>query len=299
MDRNLKVPARRASLRGLRTFCVAAKHLSFRLAADELAVTASAVSHQVKNLEEEIGKPLFVREVRSLALTETGAALYRELAPLVQALDDAVNRHREPGSIKTLRISAQPFFASEFFVPRLEDFSSRHPNIEIEVDTSDESSERHPTSVDVSIRLFREPPTDLYSHRLFPLRLIPACSPDFLDRFDGDVTASSFPIIVHSSRGNAWDRWQKSTGIRLAPPSRVIRVDSMIAVARAAERGIGAALVPVPLSENWFRYGALTKLFDEEVVMDDTYYFVTRPELAEGPEVGALRSWVVDEFADI
>lgn len=290
----------RSSLRGLRTFCLAARFLSFRRAAEELHVTPSAVSHTIKKIEQELSQPLFERQTRALTLTTTGEALYAELEPMIARIDEITARYRERAPRTQLRISAQPFFASEFFVPRLEEFTEQHPDIEIDVDTSDESSEVHPKDADVSIRLFRNPPTGFMADQLFPLKLMPACSPGFRQRFesDDDIATTSFPIILHTSRPNAWRDWMNSSGIRLSEPSRIIKLDSMIAVARAAERGIGAALVPMPLSENWIHYGALQPLYEHEVVMDEHYYLVADHGKAESPAVESLRQWVLEGLQD-
>jgi LysR family glycine cleavage system transcriptional activator len=291
---------RRSSLRGLRTFCTAARYRSFRLAAEELHVTASAVSHQIKNLEEELNLQLFERRSRTLELTPEGEQLYAEISPVMDQVDTITSRFRAPYGGRQLRISAQPFFASEFFLPRLQEFTALNPGIEIYVDTSDESSEKHPATIDVSIRLFRSTPANLNSDPLFPLRLVPACSPGFLKRFKGNDNrfAEPFPVVLHANRPSAWSNWMKSAGVDLPEPSQTIKVDSMIGVARAAERGLGAALVPMPLSENWFKSGALVQMFDHEVVLDDIYYFVSDKSHAQLPDVQALRAWVLGEFAN-
>ena len=128
------------SLRGLRTFCVAARYGSFRTASEELFVTASAVSHQIKSLEEELGEPLFEGSSRSRSLTETGKSLYADVSPLIDQLDTVVAGYKAGGISSSIRISVQPFFASEFFVPRLSEFAAQHPEIDIQVGTSDESA---------------------------------------------------------------------------------------------------------------------------------------------------------------
>ncbi|MEJ2127603.1 MAG: LysR substrate-binding domain-containing protein [Woeseiaceae bacterium] len=292
---------RKSSLRGLRTFCVAAQHTSFRSAADELFVTASAVSHQVRNLEEEFDLQLFDRSGRSLQLTADGQALYDDVSPLIAQLDEVTTRHRNLRPRDILRISVQPFFASELFVPRLPDFRRQHPDIEIKVDTSDESSEKHPAGSDVSIRVFSSPPDSMPSDRLFALRLVPAASAEFRDKvkLQGRRIRGDFPVIVHESRPRAWLDWQKKSGISVPTGSASLRLDSMIAVARAAERGLGAALVPSQLSDSWFDTGALVKLFPEELPTDDAYYLVCRKEDEGNENVQLLRSWVLSQFGGI
>jgi LysR family glycine cleavage system transcriptional activator len=288
------------SLRGLRTFCVAAEHESFRDAADRLFITASAVSHQIRNLEEELGIRLFERLSRSIELTEAGRALYADLQPVIGELDTIARRHRRAATRSVLRISVQPFFASELFVPNLSKFTEMHPDIDILVDTSDESSAKHPAGADVSIRVFGKPPKSLVSHRLFALRLIPASSAEFRDRIvrRRNRIVSPFPLIVHASRPDAWQRWEQESGIEIPRNAQSVRLDSMIAVARAAERGLGAALVPVQLSDSWFESGALVPLFSHELPTEDAYYFVSRQDDADDPNVRLFRDWVLQEFDD-
>lgn len=292
---------RHTSLRGLRTFCVAAECASFRAAAERLFVTASAVSHQIKNLEDEFGTKLFEKSGRALQLTAAGRSLYEEVNPLVAQLDAATSRHRRAKPRPTLNISVQPFFASELFVPRLPEFTRQHPDIEIKVDTSDESSEKHPASSDVSIRVFRSTPRDLASDRLFALRLIPAASAEFRDRLQvrNKRIISDFPVIIHDSRPRAWSDWQKESGIEIPRDAATVRLDSMIAVARAAERGLGAALVPSQLSDSWFDSGALVRLFPSELVTDDAFYFVCRRGNENNENVALLRDWALAQFRNL
>jgi LysR family glycine cleavage system transcriptional activator len=293
---------RHTSLRGLRTFCIAAECASFRAAAERLFITASAVSHQIKSLEEEFGTKLFEKSGRSLQLTAAGESLYEDVSPLVAQLDSATSRHRRARPRRTLNISVQPFFASELFVPRLPDFTRQHPDIEIKVDTSDESAAKHPASSDVSIRVFRStPPRDFASDRLFTLRLIPAASAEFRDKLKvrNKSIASDFPMIIHDSRPRAWTDWQKKAGIEIPRDAATVRLDSMIAVARAAERGLGAALVPSQLSDSWFDSGALVRLFPSELVTDDAFYFVCRRGDEDNETVALLREWALSQFKDL
>lgn len=289
------------SLRGLRTFCVAAEHESFRDAADLLFITASAVSHQIKNLETELGKKLFERGSRNITLTPDGELLYNDVRPLIRQLDEVAMQHSVQRKRSVLRISVQPFFASELFVPKLIEFRRLHPDLDIVVDTSDESAEKHPGNADASIRVFRSPPAGLEHDELFPLRLIPAGSPEFYDsvKVRAGRIVSDFPLIVHESRPRAWKQWERVAGIRLPRDTEVVRLDSMIAVARAAERGLGAALVPSQLSDRWFSSTSLVPLFDSELVTRDFYYFVCDEAASSQQNVQILREWVLQNFRDL
>ena len=289
----------RSSLRGLRTFCVAARYESFKVAADELFITASAVSQQIKNLEQELGLQLFERSTRELKLTETGSALFEQLDPLVDQLDTVVADFRQAGRRKSVRVSVQPFFASEFFVPRLSEFTAMHPEIDIQVGTSDEASEKLPADADLSIRLFRSPPAGTQSDLLFPLRMAPAGSPDFKKslKIQKKKIVSPFPVIVHETRPKAWTEWSESSGIALPDDFKVTRLDSMIAVVRAAEQGIGAALVPVPIADLWFKQGSIVRLFPQELVADQSYFLVSREDRDTDAAVETLRRWILQKFA--
>ncbi len=289
-----------ASLRGLRTFCVAAKHESFRVAGEVLYITSSAVSHQIKGLEQELGQLLFDRNSRELKLTEIGAALYQDINPLIEQLNAVASKYKVGASQSTVRISVQPFFASEFFVPRLSDFTALHPEIDIQVGTSDESSEKHPSDFDLSIRLFRDPPTDVESDLLFPLQMVAAGSVEFKNEMKvrKKKIVTEFPMIVHESRPKAWAEWAEATGITLPENSKTIRLDSMIAGVRAAQRGIGAALVPVPIGDLWFKEGSIVPLFKARFTSNVSYYLSCKQEGAMDEGVITLRDWILQNFAD-
>jgi LysR family glycine cleavage system transcriptional activator len=289
----------KVSLRGLRTFCVAARLESFRAASDELFITASAVSHQIKSLEEEVGEQLFDRKSRELKLTEVGRSLYDDVSPLIEKLDQAVAKYKAGAIKSSIRISVQPFFASEYFVPRLSEFTAAHPEIDIQVGTSDESAEKHPSDADMSIRLFKSPPANMPSQRLFRLRMLPGGSPAFKKslRVKNKKILSEFPLIIHETHPKAWLKWSEGAGIEIPKDTRVTRLDSMIAVVRAAQRGIGAALVPIPIGELWFKEGSIVPLFKDEYVAKASYYLVWSEDSADDESVILLKDWILDNFA--
>lgn len=293
------VASTRVSVRGLRAFCIAARHESFRMAGEELFITPSAVSHQIKKLEEALGEQLFERNGRDLKLSSTGASLYQEVSPLIDQLDAVVARYRKEAVRSSIRISVQPFFASEYFIPRLHEFTAANPEIDIKVGTSDETAEKHPAEADLSIRLFRVPPPDLRADLLFALRMVPAGSPDFkqsLSVKNGRI-ASEFPIIVHETYPNAWKQWAEVSGVALPESAKITRLDSMIAVVRAAQRGIGAALVPVPVGQLWFEEGSIVRLFDQELVANVSYYLVCSGDRIGDESVVRFREWILRNFA--
>lgn len=285
-------------LRNLRAFCAAARHRSFKFAADELFLTPSAVSHQMKELEDALGVRLFERKTRALELTTAGHTLLDEVEPLLAALDRSLAQVARRNGRQTLRVLLPPFFASEMFIPRLTSFCTAYPQIDIQLDTRDPRPVVHPPTADVSILLAEAQPQGVTSSPLFALTLTAACSKDHagtVARLGSDVFRH-MALIVHKSRPFAWSSWAEEVGLAPPEPKNVIELDTMFAVVRAAERGVGVALVPSMLCDSWFRSGALVRIFSVELKTHDTYFLVSRPRDVHKPEVQALTSWALEQF---
>ncbi|MFK7885256.1 MAG: LysR substrate-binding domain-containing protein [Gammaproteobacteria bacterium] len=296
-----RIQRKHLSLRGLRTFTRAAHHLSFRTTADELFITASAVSHQIKSLEQEVGAPLFHRDHRAIALTDAGSALYDDVRDLVEQLDSITSAYRDGGFRRALRLSVQPYFASEVLLPNLASFTDDHPAIDLHLDTNDEQPHRHPGGADASVRIFDRAPEGLVSDAFYPLRLVPACTPAVLRRLSSVAKplTAAFPMIVHSQRRQDWDQWAATAGIALHTPTRLIELNSMVTVVNAACQGIGVALIPMPLSERLFADGTLVRAHANEYATPDRYYFVSSEAASRTKAVRALRTWVLKTFARV
>ena len=130
--------------------------------------------------------------------------------------------------------------------------------------------------------------------------MVPAASPDFKKNMvvKKKKIVSDFPIIVHETHPKAWSQWADAAGIELPENGKVIRLDSTIAVLRAAQRGIGAALVPVPMGNLWLKEGSVVRLFNKEFVADVSYYLVCKDDKAADKSVLLLRDWILENFAD-
>ncbi len=286
--------------RNLRVFCVAARHRSFKLAADELYLTPSAVSHQMKELEETLGVRLFVRRSRSLELTTAGAKLLDEIEPLLSALDRTLAQVARRRSRRTLRILLPPFFASELFIPRLTAFCAEHRQIDIQIDTRDPRPSLHPPTADVSILLADREPQGVQASRLFTLSLTAVCAPEHTAAVArlGSAVLREMPLIVHKPRPYAWASWAEQVGLEAPEPKNVIELDTMYAVVRAAERGVGVALVPSRLCAAWFRSGLLVSIFATELVTADAYFLASRQQDAGKADIRALTEWALSQFRD-
>jgi LysR family glycine cleavage system transcriptional activator len=299
MATTLKTPP----LRLLRAFCLAARHSSFKLAADRLALTPSAVSHQVKELEAQLGVVLFERRTRAVILTAAGRQLLEDLEPALEAVAAAVARTTRGGNARRqLMVVMPPFFASELFAPRLPHFHERYPDIDLQVQTSDPRPGQHSGYSDLSVILAPDPPQDpaLQAVRLLPLQLVPVASPQVAASMRGKARADAFEqqtLIMHRSfRSNVWDEWLSRAEIDLARLKNLVEFDNMTAVARATERGAGVALMPELICRPWFERGALVRIEGFDHAPDESYYLVARHDDIERPEVRAFTQWLIDQF---
>ena len=285
-------------LRNLRAFCVAARHRSFKSAADELCLTPSAVSHQMKELETLLGLSLFERRTRSVELTTAGHRLLEEAEPLLDALDRALAQLARRNGRQTLRVRLPAVFASELFIPRLRDFCAAHPLIDVQLDTRDPRPAAHPLTADVSIILADSAPPGLRSVRLFSCPLTAVCAREhaaLIARLGGAVFGA-LPLIVDRTRPLAWSSWAEEAGLPAPEPAQVIELDTMSAVLRAAEHGLGIALVPALLCDAWLRTGTLVRVFAVEFATADAYYLVSRPRDSDRPAVKALIEWALSQY---
>ncbi|MFK7955735.1 MAG: LysR family transcriptional regulator [Lysobacterales bacterium] len=267
-------PVMTPSLRGLRVFCAAAKQLSFKAAAESLFITASAVSHQIKALEREFEAELFVRGPRSLSLTPRGTALFEQLDPLLKEIGHVCSSVFEDTTSPPIRLAAPPFFATERLIARLPDALAEGGHFALELSTITGRADCHPDNADIAVLLAETPPEGTGSLPLFSLDLVPACAPALALSLEGKEPGQwrSQTLIVHRGRANAWRRWFAQKDMKLTHPDRVMLLDSMFAVARAAEQGLGIALVPKALSTKWFQSGGLIQLSSDPLTTGDSYF---------------------------
>jgi LysR family glycine cleavage system transcriptional activator len=292
---------RPASVRHLQVFCVAARQLSFNLAAQQLHLTPSAVSHRIRELEGSLGTELFERRVRAIELTEAGRTLYTEVAPLLDAVEQSMTNVAQRLQRQRLRIAAPQFFASDFLVPRLSGFSARWPQIDLRLESTEPRLTHHPVSADVGIVISARRPEGVRAIPLFELRLVAACAPRYRaglgplhDRLPDDVV-----LLVHRSWSNGWSRWSEAAGLGLPAHASTVEFDTTFALLRAAEHGLGVALAPASLAEAWLRSGTLIPIDDTEAAVGETYWFVAREADLQRAEVRAFRDWALLELSDV
>src|SRR3954465_7845 len=287
---------RTLSLKAIKTFQIAARHSSFSVAADELCITPSAVSHQIKTLETQLGLPLFSRSARALALTDAGARYLEQIDDLFTRLESVTEQLRARFGRTSVRLHGPAYFASEMLLPRLSVFSKLHDGIDLRIDTSGSHGRAHTADADISVVVGTGPWNGLVAHPLFAQTMVPACSPELLaekpvKRYED---LNSHTLLVHEARRDDWDRWATAVGMKELRPAQIVRIDSMSSATRAAEKKIGIALLPAELSRRKFAAGRLVRVFDEELVTQENYTLLVRAEDENRDDIRALCAWLIE-----
>lgn len=290
----------RSNIRGLQAFCAAAQHLSFKEAANDLCLTPSAVSHQISELEEHLGAQLFKRSTRSIALTAEGATLYQEISPSLKTIEDATNKIRKTESRHSLLVQMPEFFASELLMPHISEFTSAHKDIDLNIEGLGVEEELN-SEADITVVLTRKTPNARKVARLFPIRYVPVCNQERIGHFDAeDETALSLlnksTLLLHKARPHAWKYWAENAGLSELKPEKTIYVDSMFALARAAEQGVGVALIPLPVSKDWLDTGSLIPLHEEHLVTEDFYWILINGNSSKRKSALLFFQWMLEKF---
>lgn len=286
------------SLKFLKTFQVAAARLSFKAAADELCVTPSAVSHQIKALEEQLGVALFERGPHSLTLTEAGKNYLQHMDAVFSRLESVTEQLQVRYGRAVVRLHIPPFFATEMLLPKLPLFLQARPETDIHINTVSAALQSHPPEADLSIVVDAAPEEGLACHKLFSQTFLPACAPSLLARapIRRIEDLNHHTLITHEARRDGWHRWAHTLGFDLRPKN-LIRFDTMHTAAQAAEHGIGIALLSSRLVNERIVQGKLVKLFDAELQTGESYFLILRPEDAQRPDIQALTRWILQEFS--
>lgn len=283
-------------IRGLRSFCVAAKCLSFKHAASQLHLTPSAVSHQIKQLEEQLGTDLFIRGTRAINLSAMGKQFYQSVSPIIHELESTISEFTQRTSNKTIVIALPEFFASELFIPKLKHWSEQYPEINLQLEMMGVGEQASPLA-DLSIVLSSGQPNASIVNELFPMRYVPACNRQVFEQFNqSPQSLNQFPLILHRSRPWAWHQWAELANIGNFDPQQIIQLDSMYGIARAAQQGMGVALIPLPISQAWFDDKSLVPLFDCVLDTNDRYFLIQHENLNNRPELTLFSQWVNQTF---
>jgi LysR family glycine cleavage system transcriptional activator len=293
---------RQPPLGALRAFEAAARHLSFTKAAAELFVTQTAVSHQIKTLEEHVGVPLFRRFNRALRLTEEGQTLLPYVSDAMEKIATGLRRLEENVGTGALTVTTTPSFGSSWLAPRLVRFQVRHPEIELQLSTTSRIADFDREDIDCGIRYGMGDWPNLVADFLFHTPLIPVCSPDYLRsgaelREPGDLARHTLLHVL--SDLDDWRLWLQAVGVDGVDPTHGPKFDSGPLALQAAINGAGIAIARASLVQRDLDQGRLVTPFDLEVPETYAYYFVASEANANRTKIKAFRDWLMEEVAEI
>jgi LysR family glycine cleavage system transcriptional activator len=279
----------------LRAFEAAARHENFSRAADELHLTHGAISHQVRGLEEELGRPLFVRNGRQVKITNDGLKFAQFLGKAFADIAAATDAMRATSINQRLTITSIPSFAARWLAPRLGKFIELHPDIEVVLQSSGHMQDLAREGVDVGIRFGRGHYPGMVVLRLMGDVYYPVVSPHYRG---GLLPLAPADLARHTLLRSVehWTPWFNAAGLDLPEPSGGLLFEDLSMLVRSAADGNGVALVRHVVAMQEIASGQLLRLFDIATPSPDEYYFVTPPNSASKPQVLAFRSWLLEEI---
>lgn len=290
-------------LTALRAFEVVASRLSVKAAAEDLSITPSALSHQIRHLEDTLGLKLFHRLNRRLLLTDAGQVYFSKIAPAFATLRAATAEIAERGQADTLVITAPASFAEIWLLPRLPRFLGAHPDVDLRIEATSRPVDYGREAVDASIRYGAGPWPGLESRRLIPEQLVALCAPALVTgrgriRTPADLARQT---LIHSDQRltgwSAWLRRHKLVGLR---GSRNLRFSQSAHSLQAAIQGLGVVLENRIMARDALAAGALVEPFAELPPMEDGagYHLVAPADRMGMPQVRALVEWLEAEAAE-
>ncbi|OPA89458.1 LysR family transcriptional regulator [Pseudomonas fluorescens] len=283
----------------LRAFEVATRHPTFTAAAQELHVTQSAVSHQLRHLEALWGLQLFERG-RALRLTAAGATLAPIVREFFMSLEATLGDLREQKGRVRLSVSTTYSFALKWLLPRLPSLSRQHPELLVSLDTTDAVIHFSEAQADVAIRLGKGNYPGLYSEFLFGEQVFPVASPELLQRVGTPGSPTELlrlPLLIRDGAELApkWEAWFEAVGLAFSPLRESVRFGDTNMTVEAALLGQGVALVRSGHVENEISDGRLVRLFDVQFRSPLAYYFVCPKGIESQPHIARFRRWLVGE----
>jgi LysR family glycine cleavage system transcriptional activator len=297
---------RNINLNALRAFEAAARHLNFSRAAEELLVTHAAISHQLKQLEEQLGVRLFTRTPRGVTLTEAGAALKPELSASFDRISKSLDGIARQASPSVISVTTTPSFASRWLVPRLPSWrKASGGRIDVNLIPTLQMLDLTRGEADIAIRCGIPPWTGLKADHLLPVHMTPVCSPQlpgFVAGFDKprDLLESTLlhADVGENPMGTEWQTWLNEAGVRTDRRLPGLSFRDPALSMEAAISGVGVAIGYVELVRTDLAFGRLAQPFELAVEHPFSYYLVYPAQHKSDPMIGAFRNWIMSDMLD-
>jgi len=287
-------------LNAVRAFEAAARRGNFNLAAEELNVTPSAISHQVRGLEEFFGVKLFRRRGRNVELTAKAQDYLRSITQALDQIDAASQRVMRRPEGNLLNIAVSPTFATGWLVPRMSEFQVDHPEIEIRMCTTMNLMDFDESDIDLAINYSPgEFPPGLVHRKLMSEHCVPVCSPQYMQQHGPLRTPSDIRncTLLHAlPRIGQWRNWMDVAGVADVDGVRGPKFQSTPLALEAAKSGLGVAIANREFVEDHIRQGTLVAPFEVEVPSESGYYLVYPDNHAGEPKVQAFSEWLLTKL---
>jgi LysR family glycine cleavage system transcriptional activator len=287
-------------LNALKAFEATARLATLAAAAEELGVTASAVSHQIRALEETLGIRLFQRANRRLILTTDGRTLLPGLSDGFRRLSTAVSELQTNQREGILTVSMLSTMAMRWFMPRLPQFQAEHPDIEVRITTTTRTVDLEREDIDVAIRHGGGQWPGLKANFLFQMETIPVCSPALPEsaplQSPKDLDRH---ILIHAdARPDDWRTWLDTADAKSVRPARELTFDTTDFALAAAIRGLGIAIADRHIVHDDIQSGRLIAPFDKSVIHEVGYYLVYPVDRRQQAKTATFRAWLLREAAE-
>lgn len=287
----------------LRAFEAVARHLNFRAAAEEMALTQSAVSRQIQSLEDEVGVGLFLRHTRAVELTSAGAQLLQAVNGSLPRIDAAVRQIRQSAGRKTVSVTTFASFASMWLIPRLEQFQRDNPEIDIRIDATDTSLDLELADVDLALRYGPAANMPPKAIRLFGEQLTPVASPWLLKsgppiRKPADLAQFALIEAGDAHRTHlewlTWRRWLDQQQLTRVQPKRWLYFNYAYQMVQAALAGQGVVIARLPMVAESLANGDLVELLPGlRIDSPMAYWLIQVPRSTHRPEIQAFCDWLL------
>ena len=281
----------------LTAFEAAARHQSFTMAAEELSITQSAVSRQIRLLEEQIGCPLFVREKQTVRLSEAGVEYAREIRGALQRVGSATLNLRANPMGGSLNLAILPTFGTRWLAPKLPSFFDTHPGMTVNLSTRLSAFDFNVDPADAAIHFGERPWPGSEGVELMREMVVPVCSKAFAEAHAMASATDLLPLrLLHlSSRPDQWERWFAAQGVACGRLHGML-FDQFATAAQAAGSGLGIALLPSFLIEKDFERGDLVIALDAPMQSRERYWLVWPTGRGDFRPLALFREWLLTEL---
>lgn len=268
---------------------------SAKAAANELALSPSALSRRVAALEDFTGKRLFTRQHQAMKLTDEGLAFYNAIGPKLEELAEAVEAQIDRGQVLRLHLGVPSLFGGQRLFPRLPELRKLHPRLHIDIDTGAHLEDRVGDTLDAAVILAKEPDPAYYRVQLDHNKVFAIVSRELAEELGpvpDEAKLSRQTFLIHQDLPESVDAWKRAIGVPDLEPASVDRFDSGQLVLEAAAQGLGIAI----MHDDHFRRAhdpRLARLYDIDVESPYRYWFVCRPKSLESRPVRIFHEWLL------